>query len=214
MRDKLRKIREPKKISGKKAGINTLLIFAFGVALGIVSKWLDNLAFDDTIAWHRPIEMLDLGNFFSEIGVWLLIALTIAIFSASALRAAINVFAFFAGSCVAYHLWTIVFSGFNPTSYMMIWYGITILSPILAILCWYAKGSGTIPIILDIGIMAIFTLACFSIGFFYVDPESILYMVVYVAAIVVLYKNPKQLIVSVLAGFILAFALNPFWPYH
>lgn len=214
VKEMLNKIREPKKVSKKRATIYTLSIFIFGIALGIMSKWLDNIAFDDTIGWHRPIEVLDLGNFFSDIGIWLLLALMIAVFSASPVRAGINTFAFFAGTCVAYHAYTVLFSGFDPQSYMMIWYGITLFSPVLAVLCWYAKGKGIVPIVLGMGIMAIITLSCFSIGLFYVDIKGILYILIYVASAVVLHRDPKQLVAILIGGFLLAFLLNPLWPYH
>ena len=158
--------------------------------------------------------MLDLGNFFSDIAIWLLTALLIAVFSVSASRAALNVFLFFAGMCVAYHVYTLLFSGFNPMSYMMIWYGMTLCSPLLAVLCWYAKGSGTIALILDIAIIAVFTLACFAMGFFYVDCRGILYLLVFAGAAAALYQNPKQLLLSLPIGFLLAFLLSPVWPYH
>ena len=184
-----------------------------GILLGIFSKWLDNIALDNSIWWHRIIERLDLGNFFSEMAVWLLIALAIAVFSSSALMAALNVFAFFAGMCTAYHLYSVLFAGFNPSSYMMIWYAITLISPVLAVLCWYAKGKGIIPILLDAGIMAFFTLASFSIGFIYIDFRGTLYLLVFIGAAAIIYRNPKQTAISLSAGFLMAFLLNPIWPF-
>ena len=183
-----------------------------GILLGIFSKWLDNIALDNSIWWHRIIERLDLGNFFSEMAVWLLIALAIAVFSSSALMAALNVFAFFTGMCAAYHLYSILFAGFNPLSYMVIWYAIALVSPVLAALCWYAKGKGIIPILLDTGIMTVFFLSCFSLGFLYVDLRGILYLLVFIGAAAIIYRNPKQTAISLSAGFLMAFLLNPIWP--
>ena len=101
VKERLNQIRTPNRCSIKSALISATLIFVVGVVLGIFSKWLDNLALDSTIWWHRLFETLDLGNFFSDFAIWLLIAMVIAVFSPSALRAALNVFVFFAGMCVA-----------------------------------------------------------------------------------------------------------------
>lgn len=214
IKDKLNSIRPPKHLDRKRVVIITICVFAIGIVLGIFSKWLDNLALDNTIWWHRPLEVLDLRNFFSDIAIWLLAALVIAVFSASALQAALNVFAFFVGMCAAYHLYTILFSGFNPASYMMIWYGITLVSPVLAVFCWYAKGSHAVSVILDIVIFAVFSLSCFGVGLFYVSLKGALYLPVFVGAVIVLYRSPKQLIISMPVGFLLSFLLSPLWPYH
>ena len=69
-----------------------VFIFLVGVALGIFSKWLDTLVLDETIWWHRILEITDLGNFFSDLAVWLLFALTIALYSPSKKEAALYVF--------------------------------------------------------------------------------------------------------------------------
>ena len=211
--EKLNDIRSPGQKSKKDKILCTASSLIAGILLGVFSKWLDSIALDNNIWWHRIIERLDLGNFFSEMAIWLLISLAIAVFSSSALMAALNVFAFFAGMCTAYHLYSVLFAGFNPSSYMMIWYAIALASPVLAALCWYAKGKGIIPILLDTGIMTVFFLSCFSLGFLYVDLRGILYLLVFIGAAAIIYRNPKQTAISLSAGFLMAFLLNPIWPF-
>lgn len=209
MKKLLSNIRIPdKNISFKKKIINTFLIFLLGIALGVLSKWLDNLSLDDTIWWQFLISKLDLGNVFSEFSIWLFIAITISVFSKTPLRASLNVFLFFIGMTVSYHLYTIYFSGFNPRKYMMIWYGMTLISPILAFICWYAKSKNKIALIISSLLLCVMTISSFRIGLWYFDLKSIMDLIIFIGAMAVLYVRLKNSILSLIISVILAFSIR------
>lgn len=204
--EKIKMSDKPLKLSRKI--VNTSSILLLGIILGIFSKWLDNMSIDDTIWWQHVFGILDLRNVFSLFGIWIFIATTISVLSKTALRASLNVFLFFVGMTVSYHLYTIFFSGFNPKNYMMIWYGITIITPILAFICWYAKGKGKISIIISSIILTVMMLSSFSIGMWYFDFRSIIDTILFIGTILVLYVNPKNSIYSLLISLILVFAFR------
>lgn len=188
--------------------INSFFILLLGITLGIFSKWLDNLLIDNTIWWQNIFGMLDLRNRFSEFGIWLFIALTISLFSKTPLRASLNVFLFFVGMTTCYHLYTIYFSGFNPMRYMMIWYGITFISPIIAYICWYAKSTSKISIVICSLILYVMLSSSFGIGRWFVDLKNVIDTIIFVGTIIVLYVKPKPTIISVVAALFLSFTFG------
>lgn len=186
---------------------NSMMIFLFGIALGVFSKWLDNLSLNDSIWWQHILGMLNLGNIFSLLGVWVLIAVCISVYSNSPLRAGINVFIFFLGMCVSYHIYTIVFAGFNPMNYMLIWYGITLISPFMAFVCWYAKGNGIIAFIIKVSIITVMILCSFAIGMWYFDFISVINTILFITTLVVLYDTPNKSIYSLICSIVMAYLI-------
>lgn len=122
----------------RKQVIDTIALLLFGIGLGIFSKFLDSTASN---ALPFIFEYLDLRNFLSRFAIWLFLALCISIYSRSSIRASLNVFVFFMGMVSSYYLYSKFAAGFFPKSYAMIWFGFTAVSPLLAFICWYAKGK-------------------------------------------------------------------------
>lgn len=209
----LNKIRAPHKGSSLTKKVTfSLLCALLGFALGIFSKFLDCTPSN---AIPKIVNDFDITNFFGRIAIWAFIAMIVSVFSKTPLRAAINAPCFFAGMLIGYCLYSYFVAGFMPDrSYLMIWVTYTVISPIFAVLCWYAKGYGTVATILSALIISFFILQAFSFAtdFSYFEIKPGLEIILLPISIAVLYKKPKQTIISVLLAILLAYfiVLLPF----
>ena len=87
----------------------------------------------------------------------------------------------------------------------MIWYGFTLISPLLAYVCWYAKGKNKVSMIISSLILSAMFLSSFYIGIWYFDLKSIIDLLIFIETVIVLYVNPKNTIYSLVISIILAF---------
>ena len=202
-------------ISGNRKIINTIAVLFLGIALGTFSKFLDFRQAELPCVLMAIDEAFDIHNFLGRFAIWVLIALCISIYSNSATRASVNVFAFFAGMVASYYLYSNYIAGFFPRSYAMIWFGFTAVSPLLAFVCWYARGKSKLAFILSALILAVLFNMCFVYGFGYFSARSVLEVIVFSIGFIVLKRNSLRS--SALMGtisIVLAFLLNIIIPFH
>ena len=195
--------------------INTTIILFLGIALGTFSKYLDFRQAELPGMIMAIDGALDIHNFLGRFAIWVLIALCISIYSNSAIRASINVFVFFVGMVASYYLYSNYIAGFFPRSYAMIWFGFTAVSPLLAFVCWYAKGKSKLAFILSALILAVLFNMCFVYGFGYFSAWSVLEVIVFIIGFIVLKRD--RLRSSAIMGtisIVLAFLLNIVIPFH
>ncbi len=202
-------------ISNNSKIINTIVVLFLGIALGTFSKYLDFRQAELPCVLMAIDEAFDIHNFLGRFAIWVLIALCISIYSNSATRASVNVFAFFAGMVASYYLYSNYIAGFFPRSYAMIWFGFTAVSPLLAFVCWYARGKSKLAFILSALILAVLFNMCFVYGFGYFSARSVLEVIVFIIGFIVLKRNSLRS--SALMGtisIVLAFLLNIIIPFH
>lgn len=192
--------------------LHSIAVLLFGIVLGTVSKFLDT-----TPSNELPfiIERLDVRNFLGRFAVWILIAVCISIYSNSSIRAAVNVFTFFLGMVTSYYLYSTFIAGFFPRSYAMIWFGLTAISPLLAFVCWYAKGKSKISLAISSLIIAVLFNMTFSYGWIYFDIYSSLELIVFICGLIILRRSTiKETIVTTAIGVIAAMILNMILPFY
>ena len=202
-------------ISNNSKIINTIVVLFLGIALGTFSKYLDFRQAELPCVLMAIDEAFDIHNFLGRFAIWVLIALCISIYSNSAIRASVNVFAFFVGMVASYYLYSNYVAGFFPRSYAMIWFGFTAVSPLLAFVCWYARGKSKLAFILSALILAVLFNMCFVYGFGYFSARSVLEVIVFIIGFIVLKRNSLRS--SALMGtisIVLAFLLNIIIPFH
>lgn len=192
--------------------LHSIVVLFFGIVLGTVSKFLDT-----TPSNELPfiIERLDVRNFLGRFAIWILIAVCISIYSNSSIRAAVNVFTFFLGMVTSYYLYSTFIAGFFPRSYAMIWFGLTAISPLLAFVCWYAKGKSKISLAISSLIIAVLFNMTFSYGWIYFGIYSSLELIVFICGLIILRRSTiKETIVTTAIGVIAAMILNMILPFY
>lgn len=160
-----------------------------GVCLGTFSKYLDYRQAALPGFLQQIDASLDLHNFLGTFAPWIVIAVFLSIKSPSPFQASENVFAFFAGMVASYYLYSNYVAGFFPKSYAMIWVGFTLLSPILAFFCWYAKRTGWLSIVISAGILGFLINCTLAYGMWYVDLRSALHLVTLILGILMLWRR-------------------------
>lgn len=198
----------------KKQILMTIGILLLGICLGTFSKFLD----------YRQAELpqffmfidiaLDFHNFLGTFAPWIVIAVFISIKSSSPIRAGINVFMFFAGMVTSYYLYSNYVAGFFPKSYAMIWVGFTLISPILAFFCWYAKGEGWFAILISAGILGFMINSTLSYGMWYINIRSFLHLMMLFLGIIILHKSIKETAYIIALAIPITVLLDILIPFH
>ena len=146
----LEKIRKPIiKTSPKNQIKNTFLLIIIGLIIGVLIKWLDENA--STI-----------GPIFSEVSVWVLICSTIAAYSQSPKRAAINVFLFSISMLITYYLYSEIAGIYYSLRFVYGWAIFSLFTPFFGYFTWYCKGRGNLPKILKMIIVLFMVLVAFK----------------------------------------------------
>ncbi|WP_100065715.1 hypothetical protein [Miniphocaeibacter massiliensis] len=206
--DKIRK--SENKISYIKYFINSILIFIIGAVLGIVSKYLDIIPSNELLS---ILEKLDIRNFLSGFSLWLLVAITISVYSNTFFRAGINVFLFFTGMLLGYYFITKNIAGFLPVNYVIIWVILTLISPLLAFICWYAKGEGNVALLLSGIIIGVFLSQVVVFGIFYTDIISLMDLIAWLICVFIFYKKPNQLLKMLVISIFISVIYNFISPF-
>ena len=202
-------------ISNNRKIINTLAVFLLGIILGTFSKYLDFRQSELPSVLMAIDEISDLHNFLGRFAIWVLIAMFISIYSNSALRAGINVFIFFVSMVSSYYLYSNFIAGFFPRSYAMIWIGFTVVSPLLAFVCWYASGKSKPAFILSVTILAVLFNMCFAYGLGYFEARSILELLVFILGFILLKRDSiKSSLLMGTLSIVLAFLIQMAIPIH
>ena len=203
-------IRTPNK-GGSALGkaVTPLLILAFGVLLGAGAKVLDETPVNELPAL---LQAVDIGNFLSRFAIWIFLGVCLSVYSRGPGRAAVNVFLFFLGMVGSYYLYSALVAGFFPRSYALVWFGITAASPLLAFVCWYAKGEGWIAVVLS-GIILGVLFSQAVLLFQGVRITHIPEVLVWLASLWVLRRKSKEFAAEIVLSIVVALVWQSVIPY-
>lgn len=206
----LEKVRTPEKgVSLKMQTAATIGIILFGLALGVLQKWIDGSPVN---MFPLLIQQLDIGNYFGRLAIWILLATAISIYSKTPFRASINTFSFFISMLAGYYLYCNYVLDFLPRAYMMIWVVISFASIFMAYICWYARREGMLSIVISSAIIgALFAQAFSFLQGFYV--YNIMEVITWMIGVVVLYQKPKELAMELGLSVVAAVVYQSVLPY-
>ena len=182
-----------------------------GFLLGIFQKWIDGTGGNNL---PLILQQLDIGNYFGRLAIWILLGTIISVYSKSSLRAAINTFIFFISMLAGYYLYCNYVLGFLPRNYMMMWMVIAFASFFMAYICWYAKGNGTIAIIISSVIIGILLAQAFNLNIsqgFYVYHS--LEVLTWLIGVILLKRTSKEYAIEIGLSVVIAYIYQLVMPH-
>lgn len=122
--------------------LNPKSMFGIGLVLGVITRLLD-------------IYTTNLANIFSELSIWILFGVLIAVFSASPKQSAMNILPFCVGMLITYYLVAKITNGVYHFSFIVGWSIFALCSPIFAYFTWLTKERGVVPKLIGAGIILV-----------------------------------------------------------
>lgn len=171
------------------------------ILFGILTKIFDDVPF--------------LGNVFTRMGIWVLIATIIAAYSKTPVRAAVHTFLFFTGMLIGYYLYSAYLFGVYSTNDIRYWGVVALVTPFLGAVVWFAKHGRRFAYLLAALPMGLLLSLSISIGIFYLDLTYIEEFIMYLVLCMIFYRNPKQIAIIIALSIVAAsiIDLSPFYWY-
>lgn len=126
--------------------LNPIVMFAMGLALGVVTRLFD-------------IYTEHLGKMFSQMAVWILLCTLIAIYSKTKVKAMFNVFMFCLGMLITYYATAVITHGVYSKTFIIGWTIFALFTPIMAFFVWMTKENGVFSKFISVGIIAVSALS-------------------------------------------------------
>ena len=130
----------------KKILWNPLGMFISGLFFGLLSKTLD-------------IYTVLIGDIFSQIAIWILIGVLIAIYSNTKREAMLNILPFCLGMLLSYYAAAALIKKYYSWKIIAGWAAVALVSPILAYFTWMTKEKGRLPKLISLGVIGTSVLA-------------------------------------------------------
>lgn len=197
----LGKIRVPdrKNSIGQQAAISTGIAI-LGFLFGVMQKWIDGMPSN---ALPLLFQRVDIRNYFGRLAIWILLATIISVYAYTPIRASINTFLFLISMVAGYYLYCNFVLGFLNLTYMLVWIVIAAISPVLAFVCWYAKGNGIIAIAISAIIIGVlFSQAILITQRVYVT--HILEVITWIIGVLILKRKLKEFAFEIGLSFVVA----------
>ena len=112
-----------------------------------------------------------------------------------------------------YYIYCNYVSGFLPKAYMLMWIGISFVTPFMAYICWYAKGQGLAAVVISSAIIGTLFAQAFSLtqGFYV---YNVMEAATWIVGIIILFrKSKKEFALELILSFPIAFLYQLFIPH-
>ena len=129
--------------------LHPISMLIIGLITGVIVKLID-------IYFRVQHWGFSLSDVFSQLGVWIVIGVIISLFRKNKRYAMLNVFLFSIGMLITYYLTAEVTNSVYGWTFIKGWAVFACCSPLMAYLVTLTKNKGLFPLIIKIGILAVY----------------------------------------------------------